>query len=117
MDWEVLACLTRNNPDKIRRFATLFYASITTSLTDLAQALAQNDHAALGDLGHRLKSPARSMGAFEVGDLCEMLEQAGKRGDLAGARQLVGAVQAALAAAQKSIAARYPETASQSAAA
>ena len=56
----------------------------------LRQGVASGDLGKAAALGHRLKSSSRSVGALELGELCQLIESAGKGGDrVAMARNMV----------------------------
>ncbi|HJV02873.1 MAG TPA: CHASE domain-containing protein [Burkholderiaceae bacterium] len=78
-----------NKPDKMRKYAMLFLDSARDGMVEVDAALAQGDLAQLSELGHRIKSSARAVGAMRFGNLCLALEQMRKEPDVARARQLV----------------------------
>ncbi|HEU4845886.1 MAG TPA: CHASE domain-containing protein [Burkholderiaceae bacterium] len=86
-----------NKPDKMRKYATLFLASARDGMVEVDAALANGDLAQLSELGHRIKSSARAVGAMRFGNLCLALEQMRQQPDLARARQLVAQMHAMLA--------------------
>uniref|UniRef100_UPI003751CF03 Hpt domain-containing protein n=1 Tax=Undibacterium sp. TaxID=1914977 RepID=UPI003751CF03 len=43
----------------------------------------QQEIAAIANLAHTLKSASRSVGAIKLGELCEHIEQAARRGEIA----------------------------------
>jgi HPt (histidine-containing phosphotransfer) domain-containing protein len=47
----------------------------------LKEAARTKDGPLVADLAHKLKSPARSVGAMHLGGLCEELEKHGRTGD------------------------------------
>ena len=62
----------------------------------LRQALAGGDAAQLGRVAHSMKSASFNVGAHALGELCRRLERQGRTGDLAGAEDLVAAIEALL---------------------
>ena len=89
IDLTVLAKMVGDDPAKIRKFSLRFIESAQLGLAEMEVALAAENAATLGALGHRVKSAARSVGAMGYADLCQALEQAGKNGDLKHAREIV----------------------------
>ena len=78
MDFRVLAELMGGNKLKMREFALKFLASVRQDMAEVEAALERKDRAALGVLGHHIKSPARMVGATRFADLCQTLEGCGK---------------------------------------
>jgi CheY-like chemotaxis protein len=78
VDIEILKALIGNDEELVREFLQDFRASaaaIGAELCTKAQAGMGLEAAALA---HKLKSSSRSMGAMELGDICEGLEKSGK---------------------------------------
>ena len=75
IDLSVLATLLGYDLQKVRKFAFKFLQSSQEGVRDMEAALARGDVQAVRDLGHRIKSAARSVGAFGMADLCQDLEQ------------------------------------------
>ena len=65
-----------------RRLLEKFQVTAQAQAERLHAAVAEGDAAAVSQIAHSLKSNARAIGALQLGDLCEKLEQAGKAGDL-----------------------------------
>ena len=93
IDVAALALTFGGNPVKMRKYALLFIESAHEAMADIGEALARADNARLADLGHRLKSLAKAVGAFDFAGLCEALE---------AQRASVGTTQAALLVARLS---------------
>ena len=74
IDLAVPAKMLRNDAAKIRRVALKFIESTRDDLPRLDAALSRGDLATLGALGHRIKSPARALGAVGLAELCQSLE-------------------------------------------
>jgi PAS domain S-box-containing protein len=89
IDLAVLTQMVGDDPAKLKKFSLRFIESARQGMVEVEAALAGEDATALGALGHRAKSAARSVGAMQYADLCHDLEQAGKNGDLARAREIV----------------------------
>jgi HPt (histidine-containing phosphotransfer) domain-containing protein len=74
IDVDALALTFGGNPVKMRKYALLFLESASEAMVDLEAALAAGDNERLANLGHRLKSSARAVGAMGFANLCEALE-------------------------------------------
>jgi len=74
IDLAVLAELMGNDRRKIRDFALRFIESAREDIAKIEAALKNKDMAALGALGHYVKSPATMVGAMGFADLCQALE-------------------------------------------
>jgi HPt (histidine-containing phosphotransfer) domain-containing protein len=74
IDLAILSRSVGGNPQKIRRYASLFVEAMPETLAELQTTLATGDLRALADLGHRLKSSSRMVGAIGFSDLCQSLE-------------------------------------------
>ncbi len=66
----------------------------------LNRALADANAAELGRVAHAVKSASLNVGAQGLGELCRRLERQGKAGEIAGAGDLVAAIEAMLATIQ-----------------
>ncbi|MFA9219406.1 MAG: Hpt domain-containing protein [Sphingomonadaceae bacterium] len=75
IDLSVLAKLLDYHPQKIRKFAFKFLHSTQQGLDAMDAALARGDVQAMRELGHRIKSAARTVGALGMGELCWQMEQ------------------------------------------
>jgi len=75
IDLSILAKLLGYHPHKVRKFAFKFLQNTQDGLTQMEAALRQGDLVALRDLGHKLKSPARTVGALGMGELMLELEK------------------------------------------
>ncbi len=78
IDLNVLILSVGNNPNLHRRLLTSFSQSVNEQIDDIEDAFSWRNHTSLADSAHKLKSSARSMGALELGDLCQVLELAGR---------------------------------------
>ncbi|WP_317204316.1 Hpt domain-containing protein, partial [Janthinobacterium sp.] len=74
IDLSILAKLLSYNPQKVRKFAFKFLQSTQDGFADIEAALARGDVAAARELGHRIKSAARTVGALGMAELCQRLE-------------------------------------------
>jgi len=100
-DVGALARTFSNKPDKMRKYALMFLDSARAGMAEIDAALAQADLAQLSELGHRIKSSARAVGAMRFGELCLALEQGRADPDLTRARGLVAQMHAMLAQLQE----------------
>ncbi len=89
IDVGALALTFGGNPVKMRKYALLFLESAHAAMVEIEDALAQADNARLADLGHRLKSSARAVGAMSFAQLCEALEAQRGDADMDQARPIV----------------------------
>ncbi|MGV7209358.1 ATP-binding protein [Oxalobacteraceae bacterium A2-2] len=74
IDLSILAQLLGYDPDKIRKFAFKFLHTTQEGLAGMERALARGELQAARELGHRIKSSARTVGALGMARLCEQLE-------------------------------------------
>ncbi|GAA0621075.1 hypothetical protein GCM10009547_24630 [Sporichthya brevicatena] len=79
-------------PEIVRELAEEFLADLEVSLPDLEAVCRAQDRAALAAAAHKLKSPARSLGAEAFGQLLHDLEQRAAAEDWATLTRLVGRV-------------------------
>jgi len=88
----VLAKLFSYDRDKVRRFAFKFLQNAQDGFTEIETALGSGNLDRVRELGHRLKSAARTVGALGLAELCQQLEnlaRGGADGGHAEARLLV----------------------------
>ena len=71
----VLAEMVGNHPDTIRRFFLKFVESAVQGLSEMDAALQEQDSASIRRLAHRIKSPAKTVGAMQFAAVCQTLEQ------------------------------------------
>lgn len=64
-----------------------------TTLPAMRAALTEGNQLNLSRLGHRLKGTSRTIGAVNLGDLCESLEQGAKSAKSADVTSLVDAIE------------------------
>jgi PAS domain S-box-containing protein len=74
IDLSVLADLLGGNMEKVNKFSRKFVNLSHQNLQDLEAALLSPDLAAVNELGHKMKSAARAVGAWQFADLCESME-------------------------------------------
>ncbi|HEY6897594.1 MAG TPA: response regulator [Rhodocyclaceae bacterium] len=90
IDLAVPAKTLKNDPGKVQRVALKFLNSTRDDLPRIEAALENRDLAMLRSLGHRIKSPARAMGASGLADLCQALEHLNGDDAAERARPIVG---------------------------
>ncbi len=89
IDLQILAdILGSNEPQTLRKFANKFLDSAQQGLTEMDDALNHKDLATLGALGHRMKAPAKTVGAIEFAELCETMQHIKENGTLEQATQM-----------------------------
>ena len=74
IDLTILARLLDYDQAKLRKFAFKFLESTQGGFNEMENALASGDVGRVRELGHRIKSAARTVGALGMADLCEQLE-------------------------------------------
>jgi PAS domain S-box-containing protein len=82
LDVSVLAALVGDNPEVINEFLQDFRSSATQIAAEIQTAYAAGQTVQVGALAHKLKSSALAVGALELGELCAVIEQAGKAGQI-----------------------------------
>jgi PAS domain S-box-containing protein len=81
VDIMVLEELVGRDPDVIREFLRAFWISTTKTAAELEAACLNRNAGLIADLAHKLKSPARSVGAMRLAELCDELQRAAKASD------------------------------------
>jgi PAS domain S-box-containing protein len=81
--------LGTTDPLKVKKFALKFLLSAQQGLEEIETALEKEDLATLAALGHRNKSPAKTVGALAYAELCLGLEHFKNDGSVKDAEQLV----------------------------
>ncbi|MES2015770.1 MAG: ABC transporter substrate-binding protein [Pseudomonadota bacterium] len=74
IDLTILAKLLSYDQAKVRKFAFKFLQSTQGGFDEMETSLAKGDVARVRELGHRIKSAARTVGALGMAELCEKLE-------------------------------------------
>ena len=85
IDLAVLAAIVGSHPEKIRKFSRKFLEVAHSCVQQMEVAHGIGDLHEMCELGHRLKSSARVVGALSFAALCEALENAEHEGTLATA--------------------------------
>ncbi len=104
LDMAALSTTFGGNPAKMRKYAFMFLDSARDGLAELAQALDRGDGERVSDLGHRIKSSARAVGATSFGQLCLTLENMRGSFDPVHARELMARMYALLEQLEQHIA-------------
>jgi len=97
IDLSTLAAQLKNKPEKLQKFTTLFLKTAHETLAEMQHALTNSQFDSLEALGHRLKTPARTVGAMQFGDLCQELEKFKAGDDLTEANTILKELQQQLA--------------------
>ena len=74
IDLTILAELLSYDAAKVRKFADKFVQTTQIGFEEMETSLAAGDVQRVRELGHRIKSAARTVGALGMADLCEQLE-------------------------------------------
>jgi len=93
IDLAILAGLLSFDRHKVRKFAFKFLQTTRDGFDEMEEALAAGNIERVRQLGHRIKSSARTVGAFGMGELCMALEDLPRTSaehELAEARALLG---------------------------
>ncbi|QGZ38473.1 PAS domain S-box-containing protein [Pseudoduganella flava] len=88
-DLSALGLTFGNKPDKMRKYAVMFVGSARSGLEEIDAALAAGDLQRLSELGHRIKSSARAVGAQSFADLCLALERLKPEDGIGAAERIV----------------------------
>ncbi|MGZ3181616.1 MAG: CHASE domain-containing protein [Telluria sp.] len=96
LDLGALSTTFGGNPDKMRKYAFMFLDAARDGLGELSEALDRADLNRAAELGHRIKSSARAIGAMSFAAECMGLERFRNGGTVAEARAHVVAMYAVL---------------------
>ncbi len=96
IDLSSLKKMMGSDPAKVQKFALKFVQTAQQGMGEIEEMLKQENMAALAALGHRSKSPARTVGAMAFADMCQALEKFKDGGDIEEARLLVARMHALL---------------------
>ena len=89
LDMATLSNTFGGNPVKMRKYAFMFLDSARDGLVELHEALDRGDLVRVADLGHRVKSSARAVGAMGFAQMCLELEGMRENGSVETARALL----------------------------
>jgi PAS domain S-box-containing protein len=93
-----LVDMVGDNPALHRRLLEKFMLGAAKQVAEIQIASIARDTQTQGSVAHALKSAARSVGALQLGELCQALETAGRDGDSAKCSTAAVAVQTAYTA-------------------
>ena len=108
IDLSVLGKMLSHDPVKIRKFALKFLQSAGSGMVEIEAALQQENLQELATLGHRNKSPAKTVGAFAFADLCQALEQLRNGGEIEKARAIVARMRSMMSLIKEQINQQFP---------
>jgi len=84
-----------SSPDGIGEIIGSYLESVDRLCAQIAQAIAEDDGAAMARAGHSLKSNSATVGALELAGVAAEIEKIGRAGGTVGAAPLHGRLQAA----------------------
>lgn len=93
LDLTPLMSMFDDDMDVVRDILHQFIAPTEKNINQILDAFQEKSADDIEMVSHRLKSSSRSVGAYELGDICEHLEQAGKQGDWPEIERLVPLLQ------------------------
>jgi CheY-like chemotaxis protein/HPt (histidine-containing phosphotransfer) domain-containing protein len=93
-----------NDIELVHKFSRKFIQVAEETLSEIETAKKHCDIKSMGLLGHKLKSSARSLGAYHFADLCDELEMAGINNDQRQAEQLSNQIRASFQHIKRQIA-------------
>ena len=102
-DEAVLIRMVGNNPAMHRRFLEKFLNNTQVQLQGLRECNTEEDAEYLTQTAHAMKSAARTVGAMQLGDICQQLEETGKTKDCNACNQLTLALPEAFKAVERTI--------------
>jgi HPt (histidine-containing phosphotransfer) domain-containing protein len=92
-----------DNPVMHQRLLEKFLLNAHQQVSSIEAATLAGDAQKAGTVAHTLKSAARSVGAMDLGELCQQIETTGHAGDAPACNKLAQGLAEALAAAQRAI--------------
>ncbi|RZI42568.1 PAS domain S-box protein [Herbaspirillum sp. HC18] len=81
VDLGILKEIVGDDPAVIAEFLDDFRATATEAVAEIEAAYAVRAAQGIGAVAHKLKSSARTVGADDLADLCQLLEEAGRISD------------------------------------
>jgi two-component system sensor histidine kinase/response regulator len=100
VDVSVLKALVGDDPLVIADFLQDFHIRAIQLAGEIAAAFAAGNTRDVGDLGHKLKSSAYSVGALVLGNICNQIETASKAGDCRSLSELMTSFNAEISAVE-----------------
>ncbi len=110
VDLQVLRDLVGDDAETVRALLAQYAADLDATMSAMVQARDQGDRAALGGLAHRLKSSSRTVGALDLGELCQRLESACRQAEGDEVSQLLACCEQEAALVQRELAAGRAST-------
>ncbi|MBY0341155.1 MAG: PAS domain S-box protein [Rhodocyclaceae bacterium] len=83
VDFDILRKLLGEEASYINELLGEYLKSARKQVDELVSAVAAGDYRQAAATAHKLKSSSRAVGAIGLGELCELIEQAGKQDDAA----------------------------------
>jgi len=80
VDINVLRQSTGDNTVLHRQLLRTFVDSLSDCADEIEQAFAWKNHEQIAELSHKLKSSSLSMGALQLGDVCQQMEEVSRQG-------------------------------------
>lgn len=80
-DTTTLPSLVGDNPARNHRLLEKFLHSAQEQVSAISTAALTGESGMVADIAHKLKSAARTVGAIQLGELCQQLETAGRAAD------------------------------------
>jgi len=96
-DANALAGTVGNDQSVHRRFLDMFLTKAEQQCQNLQLAAETDDCKTMGNIAHTLKSSARTVGAIQLGELCQALETAGKNQEGPACKAIVSQINKAFA--------------------
>jgi two-component system sensor histidine kinase/response regulator len=82
VDISVLEELVGRDPDVIHEFLRAFWLSTAKTATEIKEACLNREAAKVSDLAHKLKAPAKSVGALRLAQICSDMQKAASASNL-----------------------------------
>ncbi len=100
-EWDAttLPRLVGDNPTMHHRLLEKFLCGAQEQVADIGAAALTGETGRVADIAHKLKSAARTVGALQLGELCQQLETAGRADNKQACGTLVGRLGKSLSAA------------------
>jgi two-component system sensor histidine kinase/response regulator len=81
VDISVLEELVGRDPDVIHEFLRAFWLSTAKTASEIKEACVNREAAKVSDLAHKLKAPAKSVGALRLAGICSDMQKAASATD------------------------------------
>ncbi|NOR68357.1 MAG: PAS domain S-box protein, partial [Methylomarinum sp.] len=111
IDFSILQKMVGNDLNNLRKFSFKFVESVEQGLSEIEVALKQKDLVTIGHVAHRIKSPAKTVGAIGFTELCLKLEQLNEsEGNIEKAVELIRRIQQLLIKIKAQIKLAFPDS-------